>query len=56
MDRLRCLEIFAEVARAGSFSAAAQRFASSGSSLVKQVVGLAAASAPIAASAPSQDP
>ncbi len=40
MDRLRCLEIFAEVARSGSFSAAAQRFAISRSAVSKQVAAL----------------
>ncbi|WP_418315522.1 LysR family transcriptional regulator [Piscinibacter sakaiensis] len=40
MDRLRCLEIFAEVARGGSFSAAAQRFAISRSAVSKHVAWL----------------
>lgn len=40
MDRLRCLEIFAEVARAGSFTAAAQRFAVSRSAVSKHVAWL----------------
>ena len=37
MDRLRCLEIIAEVARGGSFTAAAQRFAISRSAVSKHV-------------------
>ena len=37
MDRLRCLEIFAEVARGGSFTAAAQRLAISRSAVSKHV-------------------
>ena len=40
MDRLRCLEFFAEVARAGSFTAAAQRFAISRSSVTQQMAWL----------------
>ncbi len=40
MDRLRCLEIFAEVARGGSFTAAAQRFAISRSAVSKHVARL----------------
>ena len=40
MDRLRCLEIFAEVARGGSFTAAAQRFAVSRSAVSKHVAWL----------------
>ncbi len=40
MDRLRCLEIFAEVARGGSFTAAAQRFAISRSAVSKHVAWL----------------
>jgi DNA-binding transcriptional LysR family regulator len=40
MDRLRCLEIFAEVARAGSFTAAAQRYAISRSAVSKHVAWL----------------
>ena len=40
MDRLRCMEIFVEVARGGSFTAAAQRFAISRSSVSKQVAWL----------------
>lgn len=40
MDRLRCLEIFAEVARGGSFTAAAQRFSISRSSVSKHVAWL----------------
>lgn len=40
MDRLRCVEIFAEVARAGSFTAAAQRFAISRSAVSKHVAWL----------------
>ncbi len=42
MDRLRCLEVFAEVARAGSFTAAAQRYALSRSSVSKHVAWLEA--------------
>ncbi len=42
MDRLRCLEVFAEVARAGSFTAAAQRCALSRSSVSKHVAWLEA--------------
>ena len=37
MDRLRCLEIFAEVARGGSFTAAAARFSISRSAVSKHV-------------------
>ncbi len=40
MDRLRCIEIFAEVARGGSFTAAAQRFAISRSAVSKHVAWL----------------
>lgn len=40
MDRLRCLEIFAEVARGGSFTAAAQRFSVSRSAVSKHVAWL----------------
>ncbi len=40
MDRLRCLEIFAEVARGGSFTAAARRFAISRSAVSKHVAWL----------------
>ena len=40
MDRLRCLEIFAEVARGGSFTAAAQRLAISRSAVSKHVAWL----------------
>ncbi len=40
MDRLRCLEVFAEVARGGSFAAAAQRLAISRSAVTKQVAWL----------------
>ncbi len=42
MDRLRCLEIFVEVARAGSFTAAAQRCAISRSAVSKHVAWLEA--------------
>jgi len=40
MDRLRCIEIFAEVARRGSFGAAAQRFSLSRSAITKHVAWL----------------
>ncbi len=40
MDRLRCLEIFAEVARGGSFTAAAARFSISRSAVSKHVAWL----------------
>lgn len=40
MDRLHCLEIFAEVARGGSFSAAAKRFSISRSAVTKHVAWL----------------
>lgn len=40
MDRLQCLEIFAEVARRGSFTAAAQHFAMSKSTVTKHVAWL----------------
>ena len=40
MDRLRCLEIIVEVARGGSFTAAAQRFAISRSAVSKHVARL----------------
>jgi DNA-binding transcriptional LysR family regulator len=40
MDRLRCLEVFAEVARSGSFTAAAQRFGVSRATVTKQVAWL----------------
>src|ERR1700712_2746324 len=40
MDKLRCIEIFAEVARRGSFAAAAQRFSMSRSAVTKHVAWL----------------
>jgi DNA-binding transcriptional LysR family regulator len=40
MDRLQCLEVFAEVARRGSFTAAAQHFAMSKSTVTKHVAWL----------------
>lgn len=40
MDRLRCIEMFSEVARCGSFSAAAQRFGVSRATVTKQVAWL----------------
>lgn len=40
MDRLRCLEIFVEVARGGSFTAAAARFSISRSAVSKHVASL----------------
>lgn len=40
MDRLRCLEIFAEVARGGSFTGAAARFSISRSAVSKHIAGL----------------
>ncbi len=40
MDRLRCLQIFAEVARGGSFTATAQRFSISRSAVSKQIAAL----------------
>ncbi len=40
MDRLRCLEVFAEVARSGSFTAAAQRFGVARATVTKQVAWL----------------
>lgn len=40
MDRLRCIEIFAEVARRGSFAAAAKRFSISRSAVTKHVAWL----------------
>lgn len=40
MDRLHCIEVFAEVARCSSFSAAAQRFGVSRATVTKQVAWL----------------
>ncbi|CAN5326341.1 LysR family transcriptional regulator [soil metagenome] len=40
MDRLRCIEVFAEVARAGSFTTAATRFGISRAAVTKQVAWL----------------
>lgn len=40
MDRLRCLEVFAEVARSGSFTAAAHRFGVARATVTKQVAWL----------------
>lgn len=40
MDRLRCLEVFAEVARSGSFTAAARRFGMARATVTKHVAWL----------------
>jgi DNA-binding transcriptional LysR family regulator len=40
MDKLRCIEIFAEVARRGSFASAAQRYSISRSAITKHVAWL----------------